>query len=141
MTSQAAEKKPWEKNYVFFLIFAGLTAWIIPGLGYLLFNDKKRAAIVFAFVTATFIAGIYAGSIGVVDPDVSKAWFMTQIMTSPLVGFIPSHTAAGIYAVNGRPYEVGQIYTSIAGLLNLLCIVNVVYSAHLKSVGKNGESE
>ena len=44
--------------------------------------------------------------------------------------------AAGTYPVYGRPAEIGQIYTSIAGLLNLLCIVNAVYMAHLRSVGE-----
>jgi hypothetical protein len=36
------------------------------------------------------------------------------------------------FTVYGRPNEIGQIYTSIAGLLNLLCIVNAVYWAHLR---------
>ena len=40
------------------------------------------------------------------------------------------------YTVYGRPNEIGQIYTSIAGLLNLLCIVNAVYWAHLRQTGK-----
>ena len=38
--------------------------------------------------------------------------------------------ALQFYSVFGRANEMGQIYTSIAGLLNLLCIVNAVYLAH-----------
>ena len=43
------------------------------------------------------------------------------------------------YTVYGRPNEIGQIYTSIAGLLNLLCIVNAVYWAHLRRTETMGE--
>jgi hypothetical protein len=43
------------------------------------------------------------------------------------------------YTVYGRPNEIGQIYTSIAGLLNLLCIVNAVYWGHLRRTETEGE--
>jgi len=38
------------------------------------------------------------------------------------------------YLVFGRAGEIGQIYTSVAGLLNLLCIVNAIYVAHQRAV-------
>ena len=38
----------------------------------------------------------------------------------------------GGFPVYGRPIEMGQIYTSTAGLLNLLCIVNAVYMAYIR---------
>ena len=44
-----------------------------------------------------------------------------------------------LYPVFGRPSEIGQIYTSIAGLLNLLCIVNAVYLAHLQKTETAGD--
>ncbi len=49
---------------------------------------------------------------------------------------IGNRTAIGTYEVFGRPAEVGQIYTSIAGLLNLLVIVNSVYLAHVCRLGE-----
>jgi hypothetical protein len=67
---------------------------------------------------------------GVVDPVGSKLWYIPQVITSPAVFLIGSHTAAGGYPVYGKPAEIGQIYTSIAGMLNLLCIVKEVYTAH-----------
>ena len=51
---------------------------------------------------------------------------------APLVFFLGQIGASGNFPVYGRAGEVGQIYTSIAGLLNLLCIVNAVYTAHLR---------
>jgi hypothetical protein len=42
------------------------------------------------------------------------------------------------YPVHGWPSEIGQIYTMSSGLLNLLCIVNVIYLAHLRATGSTG---
>ncbi len=114
---------------VFSMLMAGLAAWFIPGAGYFLLNEKKRAAIIFVTITLTFGIGIYIGSIGVVDPIGAKFVYIGQIMNSPAVALIGRVTAGGGYPVYGRPNEIGQIYTVISGMLNLLCIVNVIYMA------------
>ena len=95
-------------------------------------KETRRALIIFVAVTATFAAGLYIGSIGVVDPIGYKLWYMVQMMSSPLVAIIGYHTQGGGFPVYGRPNEMGQIYTSTAGLLNLLCIVNAVYMAYIR---------
>ena len=50
---------------------------------------------------------------------------------SPVVMMIGSVTASGQYQVYGKPEEIGQIYTGIAGLLNFLCIINAAYLAYV----------
>ena len=122
-----------KENKTLFLLIVGLLGWVVPGGGYYMLNEKKRAAIIFAAVAVTFFTGLYIGSIGVVDPVLSRPWYAAQILNSPLVALIARHTAGGGYPVYGRPNEVGQLYTGIAGLLNLLCIVNAVYLAHVRS--------
>ena len=117
---------------VFFSLAAGLAAWFVPGAGYLMLNEKKRAIIIFVTIVLTFGIGIYIGSIGVIDPIGSKFAYIGQIMNSPAVALIGRVTAGGGYPVYGRPSEIGQIYTVISGMLNLLCVVNVVYMAHLR---------
>ncbi|GAF91235.1 unnamed protein product, partial [marine sediment metagenome] len=121
-----------KENHVLFLLIVGLAGWLVPGGGYFLLKEKKRAIIIFASIGLTFCAGLYIGSIGVIDPIGAKPWYVAQIMNSPVVVVLGHHTAGGGYPVYGRPNEIGQIYTSIAGLLNLLCIVNAVYLAHLR---------
>jgi hypothetical protein len=59
-------------------------------------------------------------------------------MTSPAVAMLAWVTAGGNYPAHGWPNEIGQIYTSTAGLLNLLCIVNAVYLAYLRTVQTTG---
>jgi hypothetical protein len=107
-----------------------LAAWCVPGGGYFILGEKKRAAIIFAAVTATFCLGLYVGSIGVIDPVAAKPWYVAQMLNSPLVAVIGRVTAAGSFAVYGKPNEIGQIYTSISGLLNCLCIVRSAHLAH-----------
>ncbi len=126
------------EKHVLFLSIVGLLSWLVPGAGYFLLKEKKRAIIIFATIVLTFCVGIYAGSIGVIDPVGAWWWYVAQIMNSPMVAVLGHLTAGGAYPVYGRPNEIGQIYTSITGLLNLLCIVNAVYLAHLRSTETTG---
>jgi hypothetical protein len=121
------EKNPWP---LMFLV--GLTGWLLPGGGYFVLKETSRALIIFVTVVSIFVAGLYIGSIGVVDPVGAKLWYYVQMTNSPLVAILGYHTQGGGYPVFGRPNEMGQIYTSTSGLLNLLCIVNAVYMAYLR---------
>ena len=113
-----------------FLIVVALFGWAVPGGGYLLIKETKRAVIIFVVITATFLMGIYIGSIGVIDPVEAWPWYIGQIMTSPAVALLANLTETHGYKSYGRPCDVGQIYTAIAGALNLLCIVSAMYLAH-----------
>lgn len=128
-----------KENHLLFLLVVGLFSWLIPGAGYLLLRENKRGIIIFVTIVATFCTGLYVGSIGVVDPVEARLWYVVQIMTSPLVAVVGHITAGGGYPVYGKPSEIGQIYTFIAGLLNVLCIVNAVYLAHLCGTKTAGE--
>lgn len=115
------------------VVIVGLLAWLVPGAGYIALGDRRRGLVVGGAIVATFLLGLYVGSIGVVDTVGAKYWYAAQIMTSPAVLLVGRWSGTGAYPVYGRPYEIGQIYTSIAGLLNMLCIINAVYIAHLRT--------
>jgi hypothetical protein len=119
------------ENQIPFLIFVALLSWFVPGAGYFWLKERKRAVIVFTTIAVTFWLGIYIGSIGVIDPVLAKTWYAAQIINSPAVALL-GYAAASNFPVYGRPNEVGQIYTSVSGLLNLLCIVNTVHLAHVR---------
>jgi len=130
--------EPSKPNHLPFLLIVGLLAWLVPGGGHFVLKEKKRSIIIFAAIVLTFCAGLYVGSIGVIDPVRAKPWYVAQIMNSPLVAGLGYLTATGSYRAYGWPNEIGQIYTSTAGLLNLLCIVNAVYLAYLRSTQTSG---
>lgn len=141
----------WKENHTLYLTVVGAAAWLVPGGGHYLLNEKRRAAVILTMVALTFLIGLYVGSIGVIDSINAKPWYAAQVMNSPAVMILGSHVAAvqrearealtegerparAPYLVFGRANEIGQIYTSVAGLLNLLCIVNAIYMAHQRSV-------
>ncbi len=126
------------ENQIPILIFVGLLSWLVPGAGYFWLKEKKRALIVFTTIAVTFWLGIYIGSIGVIDPVLAKSWYVAQIINSPAVALLGHAAAGGSFPVYGRPNEVGQIYTGISGLLNLLCIVNAVHLAHVRGARRSG---
>jgi len=119
---------------IMFMLSVGLLAWLMPGGGHLLLNKKKHALVILITIVLTFLIGIYIGSIGVINPIEAKPWYVAQILNSPAVAILGHLSSTGAYPVYARPNEIGQIYTSIAGLLNLLCIVNAVYLAHLGGI-------
>ncbi len=123
------------------LVIVGLLAWAVPGAGHLLIKERQRAIIIFVTITATFLAGIYIGSIGVIDSVGAKPWYAAQIMTSPAVAIISRITSSGQYPSYGKPFDIGQIYTTVAGMLNLLCILSAVYMAHCGRGEIIGEEE
>lgn len=130
-----------QTNHIALLLTVGLLGWAVPGGGHFLLKENRRAAIICITITATFLIGLYIGSVGVIDPVGAKPWYIAQIMNTPAVAALGHLTSVGDgnnYPVYGRPNEIGQIYTSIAGLLNLLCIVNAVYLAHVRNAESRG---
>jgi hypothetical protein len=113
-----------------FLAIIALAGWLLPGAGQVIIGEWKRAIIIFITVCLTFTIGLYVGSIAVVDPATAPAWYAGQMLTTPLVGVLGRITMSNDMYVYGRAADVGQIYTCIAGMMNLLCIISAVYMAH-----------
>jgi len=115
-----------------FLLLVGFLAWLIPGAGHFVIKEEKRAVIIFVTIILTLCAGLYIGSIGVIEVFVPAPIYVkaAQILNPPIVLILGDHTARSTYPVYGWPMEIGQVYVMTSGLLNLLCVVNAVYLAH-----------
>ena len=121
---------------VAYLFLVGIAGWWIPGAGHLIIGESKRAAIIFFSIAFAFVLGIWLGSIAVIDAG--TPWYWAQMLNSPAVAYL-AHLSGSVYHLEsyGKPREMGEIYTAIAGMLNLLCIVNAVYMAHCKNTARN----
>ena len=129
------------------IYFVGLLAWLIPGGGHWLLGMRDRALIIFFAITSTFIFGLALGSIEVIDPQNSKAWFLAQILTglpTIIVTFLQNNSVGVMQtldtsgnAIFGRGVDLAQVYTGIAGLLNLLCVVDALFRAQIKLVAQH----
>jgi hypothetical protein len=119
---------------VMYTMVVGLAGWFVPGAGHVIVGERTRGIIIFLTVVALFCGGLYIGSIGVIDPMGEKIAYTGQILTSPLVQLLarmnPLVGGLSAYPSYGKPFEIGQIYTAIAGLLNLLCVINAAYMAY-----------
>lgn len=117
-------------DHLLWLLTVALAAWAVPGAGHVLIRERRRGIIIFVCVTGLFAAGLYIGSVGVINRIASWPWFMAQMLYSPVVGILDKITQTGHYECFGRPCDIGQIYTGVAGLLNLLCVLSAVYMAY-----------
>jgi hypothetical protein len=127
-----------------------VAGWLVPGLGHVWLGQRKRGLILLAGIYGLFMLGLLIGGIDVVDYQEDTLWFAGQACAGPpalIVGYIhqqwkvkhagwryplppdpPSQGHRPPYEVSiGRVNELGTLYCAMAGLLNLLAIVDVIY--------------
>jgi TM2 domain-containing membrane protein YozV len=119
---------------------AGLLAWLIPGLGHIYLGHRTRGLILLVTVTVTFWSGVAIGGVrSTVDPRERRLWFVAQICTGGntmaavmlrqrIERTLSPEELAGPGG-HWLPADVGVHYTGVAGLLNLLVILDVVARA------------
>lgn len=117
---------------------AALATWLLPGLGHWLIGERQRGAIVGITLVGMFLVGLIVGGIDVVDQRRDPLWFAGQVMIGPLgvgVAFYHRHLdrvgrpspppPAPAYEVSvGRINELGTLYCTLAGVLNLMVILD-----------------
>ena len=128
---------------------AGLLAWILPGAGHFYLGHWKRGLIFLVAIGATFWSGVAIGAVRyTVDPHQRTAWFMAQLCTGThgLAACFwgesaRSNTPAPAASPSYRSSDTGVVYSGVAGLLNLLVIVNALVLADpsTHSTGTVGE--
>lgn len=134
---------------------AVVLAWLIPGLGHIYLGHKVRGIIFFVAITLTFGTGVAIGgvkSIHTRKPGVDVAasgesdrswWFFAQIIngayaiTSYTVG---KQSSSAIY-LPWPSGDVASVYTGVAGMLNLLIILDALARAEGFSVPVRGRSD
>lgn len=126
---------------------AALLAWLVPGLGHL-YQGRVGKAILFATcIWTTFLYGMYLGDGGVVFfrwdhdeqrwayicqvgiglpalPALVQYWRMSHRRQPLLEGFQKPPDNDELNTLNelGRFFELGTVYTMVAGLLNVLVV-------------------
>jgi len=112
---------------------AGFLAWLVPGLGHIYLGQRHRGVILLVVIAATFWGGVaLGGATETVDPHKRTAWFMAQVSTGAhaLVAWRLGRTAeASASMYSWRAEEVAVVYSGVAGLLNLLVILDVLARA------------
>ncbi len=146
------KKVPWG--------LALLAAWLFPGLGHILIGEKARGLLVGSAVIIAFVGGLLLGGVnsaeaptvlplqtnGISVPGeifgkvMNRPWFVPQIMCGPLT--IGAATAAArvnasprlaVYKSHIRMGDVGTLYCGVAGMMNLLAMVDAAGRAARRS--------
>lgn len=119
---------------------AGCLAWLIPGLGHIYLGHRSHGLVFLVAITATFWSGVAIGGVrSTVNPHERKLWFMAQLCTggNTLSAWALHERIAGAYQRGAEPVryshwmqaDVGVHYTGVAGLLNLLIILDAIARA------------
>lgn len=124
---------------------AALAAWVLPGLGHALLGDVRRGLVIGLAIATLWIGGLAIGGVGTIQRERHPFWFLGQALVAPSLAIhyvrntflveAPSPEDLGknlpgrvIYTpAYGHTSEQGVLYTALAGLLNLLAIIDVVY--------------
>jgi hypothetical protein len=141
---------------------AGLLAWLIPGAGHWFLGRRVRAVILFVIIQGLFWWGVAIGGVFTVDPREELWWSRAQLCTGA-GGVVSYYRQSAKHqslveeakATDGDLDHVTQslkaaknlvlvapaagparVFTGVAGMLNLLCIIDVVL---LAALGLRGE--
>ncbi|QQE09963.1 hypothetical protein JD969_10575 [Planctomycetota bacterium] len=138
-------------------ITSAIAGWLLPGLGHILLGEKKRGLILMVTISGLWLSGFLIGGIGTFDQKSHPAWFMGQSLNGATIAawkVQESLKSSGSGAIDPGPQNKYQppyghveaqavLYTALAGLLNLLAMIDVVYrdpKTHRKElVAKDGE--
>ena len=133
-----------------------LAAWIVPGAGYWLIGQRARGVTVWVTVVLLFAFGLLVGGVRVlevpyydrngqatdrslIDEVRAKPWSIAQVMagSAAIAGGTASVWASTADAEGRTPgeesharvHEIAVLYTAVAGMLNLLTVIDSAHRA------------
>jgi hypothetical protein len=115
-------------------------SWLVPGAGYLLLGQIARGLTIGITILLLFVTGLLIGGVHVVDPPsfihghnvfnslLQKPWYIGQFL-SGAVGLISGWIGPNQPASHARVADIATLYTAVAGMLNLMAIIDCSYRA------------
>lgn len=107
----------------------GLAAWALPGLGHWLLGQRIRAVILLVTIMVTYWLGVAIGGVRyTIDPSGNTLWFIAQLGVGPQVVALWIATTARtlVPAIPWPDSDIAIIYAGVAGLLNMLVILDAL---------------
>lgn len=117
-------------------IIAALLAWVLPGLGHWYLGRRNKALVFAIGILLLLITGAALGQWRVISFG-DRVLLIGQIL-SGLPALLLGVVSGQVVAAQGPPnvvpdsYEMGVLYTLVAGLLNLL----VIFDAYVQGAGQ-----
>ena len=108
-------------------VAAAITGWVVPGLGHMLLGQKGRGLIIAAGIGLMWVGGLLIGGVGVIDREQHPVWFFGQLLVGPSIAVDFFRPYLDYQPALARVHEQGMLYVAMAGLLNLLAMIDVLY--------------
>ena len=116
-----------EKENVAAAIPTCVSGWLVPGLGHFMLGRRGRGLIFFAVVMTLFLLGLYWGG-ELVELDRSDLLKLLAGLAELGVGlpyFVADLLGRGDGTVTSVTYEYGYTFLIVAGLLNMIIVLDV----------------
>jgi hypothetical protein len=136
---------------------AAILAWLWPGLGHIQLGERRRGFLVMFGVLFLFVSGVLIGGIDSVDHRQDRLWFLAQVLCGPIAVVtdlanqkiankpLPPNwerryqqadpavrTRIGQKGL-GHVNEMGTLYGALAGLMNLVAILDALHPSHRRA--------
>jgi hypothetical protein len=137
---------------------AAVLAWLWPGLGHMAIGERRRGRRIMLGVLFLFFSGLLIGGVDCVDRKNDRLWYLAQVLCGPLAiaadwanqTFVQSklptewtrdlqlrerfesHDPEVLEPLRrvglGRVNEMGTLFIALAGLMNLVVILDALCS-------------
>jgi hypothetical protein len=139
-------------------IVPGILALVLPGLGHAALGKARRGVMVAIGVLGLFFGGVLIGGVDAIDARNDRWWFIGQSLVGPTafaVNWVNQSLAASDPGATAGPgwreaspparvrsiahsNEMGMLFATIAGMLNLIAVVDAFWSAPAERRGRRG---
>ncbi|MCA9297203.1 MAG: hypothetical protein KC983_11815 [Phycisphaerales bacterium] len=132
-----------------FNAIAGILAWIWPGLGHFSLGQRRRGILISIGMLLLIGTGLLVGGFDCVDRREDKLWFIAQAGCGPIVfaadtvnqavlkqGRPVTHPDRLKTISMGRPNEMGTLFIALAGLMNVIVILDATFFDPKRAAGK-----
>jgi len=115
---------PAKKNAGIALILA----WVVPGLGHFYLGRRGKAVIFLVLIVGAFVYGMWLGDFNNVNPARYGKAFIAEILAGApaAAGLVIARFQTATVDEGPQIFDVSFVYICVAGLLNLLVIVDAV---------------
>lgn len=127
---------------------AGVLAWVIPGAGHIFIGQRGRGLVFMVTIALTFWGGVAIGGVkNTVNPQDRTLWFLAQVCAGvhPFLAIawsrqieIPSGADRAHWIAYSQMEDISIVYTAIAGMLNVLVILDVMARAERREDDRPG---
>lgn len=124
---------------------AGLLALLLPGAGHVYLGQVRRGILTAVGVLGLFVSGLLIGGLDAVDSREDRLWFLGQALVGPVAFATDAlhqrlkdpETGMLVVPTDGseprasrslaKPNEIGTLYATIAGMLNLIAALHALF--------------